>query len=130
MINPKSMLHALKLSIQHWIENEADPLKAKIGGQYCACCRYDNLKLKEEAETRDVDYTEESCSFCLVRQYTGRQGCDDTPYGWATYRYDEARAKGFRLADDELAELSSAIQEEREFLEHVLAWEQASNKGD
>ena len=94
---------ALELSIKHWEDNVAKVKQRKlpnINSNDCALC-------KAFAGNRDDGY----CVKCPVFEYTGEDGCEETPYMQVS-----------RILDD-FPEPEDALLEEWEDLEHAVTKE-------
>lgn len=115
---------ALQCSIQKWeaiVAHYADPdnkLPIHDGAtDTCACCRLH--------WSFDQKYT---CHGCPIRDHTGRNGCDMTPYDDyanaldALYEYDDEEPDEETLARI-LAVAKTAARAELEFLQDLLAKE-------
>lgn len=76
---------ALEKSIKHWEENVAAeaPSDAVVGSRACALC-----VVFSSYGPRGF------CDGCPVRTFTGREVCDETPYGMADDAYWQWKSRG------------------------------------
>jgi len=101
-------LAALKKSIKHWEQNVVakTPEEASIGPDDCALCGLfiDNL---------DAAYN--SCIGCPVREKTGQELCEGTPYELAANKYQD-----WRRASTPRSSFTRAAKAELKFLKSLL----------
>jgi hypothetical protein len=104
---------ALWASVEHWLENWEDPLRAKIFGDDCPCCA-----LWSSDEEMD-------CVGCPVMEHTGKPDCFNTPWYAA---HDERRL--LCPSDDMRGVLRAFAAEYRFLVELALGERGPVEKGD
>lgn len=95
----------LKASLRKWKKNLKRVHKhklPKIGADHCPCCKVFCASL---------------CTYCPIKEHTGRQGCVDTPYDLV-----DRLVNNFPQYPDaeHWNNLTTAVGEEIKFLETVL----------